>query len=98
MTKTNEQKVNGPLTVNLFHFSSYLSLKIKEEAARRKALREAKLRMNEAITTARKTKSPEEIAAEMAREAERQREAELLEQKMKEEKEKADRLGESALM
>ena len=38
---------------------------IKEEAARRKALREAKAKMNEAILNANKVKSAAEIAAEV---------------------------------
>ena len=66
---------------------------IKEEAAKRKALRDAKLRMNEAIKNASKTKSPEEIAAEVMREAERRKEEELAALRQKEEDEKAARAG-----
>mmetsp|Transcript_31172 Transcript_31172/g.44801 ORF Transcript_31172/g.44801 Transcript_31172/m.44801 type:complete len:317 (+) Transcript_31172:68-1018(+) len=71
---------------------------IKEEAARRKALREAKLKMTEAIQNASKTKSPEEIAAEVAKEAERQKEAELAAQRQKEEDEKAARAARKAAL
>ena len=70
-----------------------LFFQIKEEAAKRKALRDAKLRMNEAIKNASKTKSPEEIAAEVMREAERRKEEELAALRQKEEDEKAARAG-----
>lgn len=49
--------------------------------------------MNEAIKNANRTKSPEEIAAEIAKEAERRREEELAALKQKEEDEKAARAG-----
>lgn len=45
--------------------------RIKEEAARRKALREAKSKLNAAVESANKVKSAEEIAAEVKAEAER---------------------------
>jgi len=73
-------------------------LQIKEEAARRKALREAKHKMSEAILNASKTKSPEEIAAEVAKEAERQKEAELAALRQKEEDEKSARAGKLKLV
>ena len=50
-------------------------------------------RMTEAIKNANRTKSPEEIAAEIAKEAERRREEELAALKQKEEDEKAARAG-----
>ena len=50
-------------------------------------------RMNEAIQNANRTKSPEEIAAEIAKEAERRKEEELAALKQKEEDEKAARAG-----
>ena len=49
--------------------------------------------MNEAIQNANRTKSPEEIAAEIAKEAERRKEEELAALKQKEEDEKAARAG-----
>lgn len=64
---------------------------IKEEAARRKALREAKMKMNEAIKNANRVKTAEEIAKEVAEEAERRKAAEEAEKKRKEEEEKAAR-------
>ncbi len=50
--------------------------------------------MNEAIKNANRTKTPEEIAAEIAKEAERRKEEELAALKQKEEDEKAARAGE----
>lgn len=71
---------------------------IKEEAARRKALREAKLKYNEAITQSMKTKSPEELAEELHREAERQAAAEAAAIKKAEEDEKAARAARKAAL
>lgn len=71
---------------------------IKEEAAKRKALRDAKTKMNEAIKNANRTKTPEEIAAEIAKEAERRREEELAALKQKEEDEKAARAARKAAL
>jgi colicin import membrane protein len=64
---------------------------IKEEASRRKALRDAKTKMNDAIKNANRVKSAEEIAVEVAQEAERRKVAEEAEKKKKEEDEKSAR-------
>lgn len=54
-------------------------------------MREAKQKMNEAIQNANKVKSAEEIAREVALEAERRKAEEAAEAKRKEEEEKAAR-------
>ncbi len=71
---------------------------IKEEAARRKALRDAKARMNEAIKNANKVKTAEEIALEVHFEAERRKKEEEAEAKRKEEEEKAARAARKAAL
>lgn len=63
---------------------------IKEEAARRRALKDAKLRMNSAITNINRTKSADEVAKEVALSAEQQaaKEAEEKAKQLDEEKRK----------
>jgi len=71
---------------------------IKEEAARRKALRDAKMKMSESLRSLDRNKSAEEIAREVAEEVERQAQAEAAAKKKAEEDEKAARAARKAAM
>jgi len=71
---------------------------IKEEAVRRKALREAKAKMNESLRNIEVHKTAEEIAREVAEQAEQQRQAEAAAKKKAEEDEKAARAARKANM
>lgn len=71
---------------------------IKEEAARRKALREAKIKMNEAILNANKVKTAAEVAAEVQDKAEQIKAQEEADAKRKEEEEKAARAARKAAL
>jgi hypothetical protein len=71
---------------------------IKEEAARRRALREAKQRMNDAIKNLNKVKSAEEVAKEVALAAEKAAADEAAAAKRKEDEEKAARAARKAML
>lgn len=71
---------------------------IKEEAARRKALREAKTRMNEAILNANKIKSAAEVLAEAQAKADKIKEEEEAAARKKDEEEKAARAARKAAL
>lgn len=71
---------------------------IKEEAARRRALRDAKIRMNEAIQNLNKVKSAEDVAREVALAAEKAAADEAAAAKRKEDDEKAARAARKAML
>uniref|UniRef100_A0A7S0XEY3 EF-hand domain-containing protein n=1 Tax=Chromulina nebulosa TaxID=96789 RepID=A0A7S0XEY3_9STRA len=72
--------------------------KISEEAARRKALRDAKQQLKEAMENANKSKSIEEVQREIKEATERAAEAEAAMLKAKEEEEKAVRAARKAAL
>ena len=96
VTKTNEQTVSFKSQRCTLY--SFLLVQIKEEAARRKALREAKQKMNDAIMNADKVKSAEEVAKEMKVQAEKQALSEAEALKKKDEDEKAARAARKAAL
>lgn len=71
---------------------------IKEEALRRRQLREAKAKMQEALENANKVKSAEEVALEVQRAAEKAAAEEAAALKKKEEEEKAARAARKAAL
>lgn len=71
---------------------------IKEEAARRKAVREAKEKMNEAIRNANRTYTSDELAQQVLDAAQKRFEDEAAEAKRVEEEEKAARAARKAAL
>jgi FKBP-type peptidyl-prolyl cis-trans isomerase len=71
---------------------------IKEEAQRRKALRDAKHKVIEAEKEANRVKTPEEVAKDLQLEADRRKRLEEAEKKKQEEEEKAARTARKAAL
>jgi hypothetical protein len=71
---------------------------IKEEAARRKALRDAKEKMNQAIRDANRVYTKDELAQQVLDAAQKRLEDEAREAKRKEEEEKAARAARKAAL